>query len=161
MKTGKNTHTHKALSCKMGPKTKAEKQKRKSPEKQEKPPRIHTYYIVYVSTLKYLALGQSVVNFLDGHVGASEVHVRDKAVLVLRAKGQLEGEVRRAAPRAPGKVDEKRLRGLHAAHPVHQVLHPLCVARRHNRETAKQKVGSLQYATLRKELNFKKLKVRK
>ena len=46
-------------------------------------------------------------------------------MLVLGAKGQLEGEVGRAAPRAPGEVDEERLRGLHASHPVHQVFYAL------------------------------------
>lgn len=73
----------------------------------------------------YLALVEGVVDLLDRHVGAREVHVGHQPVLLLGPRGELQGEVGGAAPCAPREVDEQGPRGFHAAEPVHQVLDTL------------------------------------
>lgn len=75
--------------------------------------------------LTHFALGQSVIDLVDGHVGAREVHVGHEAMLILGSSGEVEGEVGGAATRAPGEVDEQGLGRLHAAQPVHEVLDAL------------------------------------
>lgn len=69
--------------------------------------------------------GEGVVDLVDGHVGAGEVHHGLDAEDVLHPVGDLEGEIGGGSAGAPGDVAEGGVVRRHALHPIEQVVHPV------------------------------------
>ena len=76
-----------------------------------------------------LAFLQGLRDHLRLHVRAGQVHHRLHASLVLHPVGDVERNIGRGAPRAPGDVAEDRAGSHHPVHPPEQVLNSLGGAR--------------------------------
>lgn len=66
--------------------------------------------------------GESVVDLLDGHVSAGEVHHGLDADDVLHTVGDVESEIGGGAASAPGDVAESGVVGDHTVHPLKEVV---------------------------------------
>lgn len=67
--------------------------------------------------------GEGVVDLLDGHVGAGEVHHGLDADHVLHPVRDVQGEVGGGPAGAPGDVAEGRVVDDHPVHPLEKVVH--------------------------------------
>lgn len=68
---------------------------------------------------------EGVVDLVDRHVGAGEVHHALHADDVLHLVRNVQRQIRRRPTRTPRYVAERRVVGHHPLHPLQQVLHPI------------------------------------
>jgi hypothetical protein len=69
--------------------------------------------------------GEGVIDLVDGHVGAGEVHHGLDADDVLHPVGDVEGEIGGGATGAPSDVAECGVVSHHAVHPLEEVVHSI------------------------------------
>lgn len=77
---------------------------------------------------------EGVVDLLDGHVGAGEMHHALHADDVLHFVGDVQSQIGGGATGAPRDVAEARIVSHHPIHPLQQVVHPILRLRREELE---------------------------
>lgn len=73
-----------------------------------------------------VGLEQGIVDLLDAHVGASQMHTRLEAIDGLSLEDHFAGELGNAAASTPGDVNELGAEVVHAIHAFVEVLDTLC-----------------------------------
>lgn len=105
-------------------------------------------YAVGLNSLK------SVIDLLDGHVRARQMHHRLDAYRVLHPVRDVKREIGRGATRPPSDVAECRVVGHHTVHPLEQVLDAIFRLRREEFEGEDDLVGGYFLLNLVYYLHF-------